>query len=180
MTKLAMIVSISLLPFAASIRSLAAPATGAIKAAPAKAAAGVKLTPEEKVQFDKWQKYVNDDSASYAKYPLEMCGHKMPITIEPAMVPAFMKAGNELGLYCEEVRTKVSTICQNGEALKNNNKKKLAAAIQKITCKLGPVEDQATFNLVNGDLQATLGVKASDISDKLYKHLVAKGIAEGM
>ncbi len=104
----------------------------------------------------------------------------MPITIEPAMVPAFVKAGNELGHYCQEVRTKISTICQNGEALKNNNKKKLASAVLKITRKLGAVEDQATFELVKVELQATLGVKASDISDKLYKHLVAKGIAEGM
>ena len=149
-------------------------------AAAAATAPPVKLSAAEAAQHAKWQKYVNDMDASYAKYPVEMCGHAIPITIEPAMSQAFIKAGNELGNYCEQVRTKVAITCRNGEDLKNGNKKKLAAAIKKITCKLGKTEDMATYNLVNGDLQATLGVKASNIEEKLITDLVAKGIAEGM
>lgn len=129
-----------------------------------------KLSPAEKVQHQKWQKYLSDPAGPYAYYPKEMCGKDFPITLDPAVTPAFMKAGNDASLYCEEIRSKLSTMCRNAESLGNNNKKKITKLINKITCTLGK-GDEASFKIVAGNLQASLGPKASNISEKLLAFL---------
>ncbi|MGE0764741.1 MAG: hypothetical protein AB7N80_15815 [Bdellovibrionales bacterium] len=125
----------------------------------------VKLTPEQEAKYKELQKYLNDTSLSYAQYPIDMCGQKLDITMDKAMVPAFMEASANPELYCEEVRTKISLMCRNAADLKNNNKKKLTTLIKKIDCKLGTGE-QADFKISGGLLTFTVGPKASNLSEK--------------
>lgn len=146
-----------------------------LKAIAAKVAApaAASLTPAEKAQHQKWQTYLNDPNGSYAYYPKEMCGKDFPMTLDQNVTAPFMKAGNDAAVYCEEIRTKLSTMCRNSADLKNNNKVKINKLIAKITCKIGTKEDEASFKLVGTELQASLGAKASNISENLLAFLDA-------
>lgn len=137
------------------------------------APAVVTLSPAEKAQHQKWQAYLSDPNGSYAYYPKEMCGKDLPMTLDQNVTAPFMKAGNDAAVYCEEIRTKLSTMCRNSADLKNNNKVKINKLIGKISCKIAAKEDEASFKLVGNELQAFLGAKASNIAEKLLEFLDA-------
>jgi hypothetical protein len=140
------------------------------------------LTPEQSAKHKEWQAAVNDKSASEFNWPKEMCGIQkgLPISIDKSLVAPFMEVGNEANFYCTEIRDKLSTICRNAKenikkGNKTDNKASVVKLINRITCKIGSEEeDSATFEIKNGELIASLGPKASNISEKLYEFLLTK------
>lgn len=145
--------------------------------APAKAPA---LTAEQKAKLKGWQKDLDDKTVTENGWPKEMCGKDLPMTIDESIAPAFMEAGNEANFYCREVREKLSTICRNGKGnLKygngKDNKELVNKLINKIVCTLGTAsEDEASFKIDKGVLTASLGPKASNVSESLLKFLYEK------
>lgn len=133
----------------------------------------VVMSAAEKAQHQKWQAYLSDTGGTYANYPKEMCGKDFLMTLDPGVTVPFMKAGNDAAVYCEEVRTKLSTMCRNPADFKNNNKVKINKLVDKITCLIGSKEDEASFKLVDKELRASLGAKASNISEKLIEFMDA-------
>ncbi|MCC7404128.1 MAG: hypothetical protein IT288_06985 [Bdellovibrionales bacterium] len=136
-----------------------------------KSTSAATLTPEQQAKFDEWQKYINDMDNSYAKYPVDMCGYEMPITMDKAMVEPFMKANANAELYCEEVRTKLSTICRNAAELGNKNKEKITKLVKKISCLNGKKETDVGFEAKGGELKVYLGPKAANISEEVLKFI---------
>lgn len=131
------------------------------------------LSAEEKAKLSSWRSYINDKSQSYAQYPIDMCGKEIPIDIDASLVKPFIAAGNNAELYCEEARTKLSTMCRNAEALKNDNKKKITSLINRIKCQIGKKEDEVSFKIQNGVLIFSIGPKGANISEELLKFLDA-------
>ena len=148
-------------------------AAEATRARKAGKGAATELTGDEKAKLDSWRAYINDKSQSYAQYPIDMCGKEIPINIDASLVKPFIAAGNNAELYCEEVRTKLSTMCRNAESLKNNNKKKITSLINKIQCQAGVKEDEVSFKIQQGVLIFSIGPKGSNISEELLKFLDA-------
>lgn len=134
---------------------------------------GNALTPAQRKQLQTWQNFLNDKKVTENSWPKEMCGQDFPIVMDASLAPAFMEAKNEASLYCREVRDKLSTMCRNSKDLGNNNKAKITKLIKKINCTLAAGEDEASFKIMNGELQASLGAKASNISEKLLEFLDA-------
>ncbi len=130
------------------------------------------LTPQETANLKKWQKQVDDPSDNENKYSMEMCGKNLPLKLDASLAAPFTKEGNEAGYYCREVREKLSTMCRNAKDLGNNNKEKVTGLVNSIVCKAG-TGDEATFVLKGGVLEAKLGPKASNISEKLLAFMDA-------
>jgi hypothetical protein len=140
---------------------------------PAASAEVKPLTDSEKVEWQKWEAYLNDMEASYAKYPVDMCGKEIPTHIDQSLVPSFVKAETDAKNYCEEFRTKLSTMCRNAVDLGNNNKEKINKLVSKITCKLAAKPDEVSFKIHNGELIAFIGPKSSNLSEALLAFLDA-------
>ncbi len=157
--------------FAVSTKKLPVPPAAAANTTPAGGA--VALTNEEKATLQKWQKYVNDMHESYAKYPVDMCGKEIPIKLNANLVKPFLKAGNLAQHYCEEIRTKLSTMCRNSDELKNTNKTKITKLISRINCGINEKEDQITFKIAGQALDVMVGAKASNLSEQLLVFLDA-------
>jgi hypothetical protein len=148
---------------------------------PASATKPAKLTKDQEARLKGWQKDLDDKTVTENGWPEQMCGKKLPMTIDPSITPAFMEAGNEANFYCREVREKLSTMCRNakGHIQKYgngaDNKALINKLISKIVCTLGTEsEDQASFKIEGGTLTAFLGPKASNISENLIKYLYEK------
>lgn len=140
------------------------------------------LTPEQAAKLKEWQGIVSDKTSAEFGWPKEMCGIEkgLPVKMDPSLVAPFMEAGNEANYYCSEIRDKLSTICRNAKETikkgnKTDNKANVVKLINRITCKISKgEEDSATFEIKNGELIASLGPKASNISEKLYEFLLTK------
>ncbi len=122
--------------------------------------AGTVLTQKEKAQLVGWNRQLADKKDYEGYYPREMCGKELPTAMDENLVPPFVKAGENLGAYCREIRTKVSTICRNDE----ENKAKLVKNINRIQCHLGKV-DETSFKIDKGVLHFTFGPKSSNLSE---------------
>lgn len=131
----------------------------------------ITLTPEQKAKHQSWMDYINNMDASYAKYPVDMCGYAMPITIGEEMVAPFMEASANAEMYCEEIRTKLSTMCRNAKELKNKNKEKITKLVKKISCRLASKEDEVKFKVGGGELTAYLGPRSANLSEELLKFM---------
>jgi hypothetical protein len=135
--------------------------------------ANAALTPEQEGYLEKAQDYLDDPNKSYAAYPVDMCGFKIPTKIDESLVEPFMKADAELKNYCEEVRTKISLICRDSA---DAEKEKVKKKIKKITCKLSskPEEISFQFDEATGDFQAFFNTKASDIDRAVLEAVKTK------
>ena len=83
------------------------------------------------------------------------------------------KADTDAKNYCEEFRTKLSTMCRNAVDLGNNNKEKINKLVSKITCKLAGKPDEVSFKIQKGELIAFIGPKSSNLSEALLAFLDA-------
>lgn len=137
------------------------------------ATTAAKLNSAQQAKLQKWQKFLDDPAVAQNKWPKEMCGQNFPVTLDPSLVPAFMAAGNDASLYCREVQEKLSTNCRDGDSLKNSDKAKITKLVKRINCRLNPIEDGVEFNLLKGELQASIGAKAANISSTLNAFLDA-------
>ncbi len=124
------------------------------------------LTLKEKKQFKEWTDYLADASSSYVKTVKDKCGYEIPLTMEDKFTTPFMAANANAASYCDETRSKISSMCEDA-----TSKDAIKAKIKKIHCVLAKKEDEASFKLAGGTLTFSVGVKASNLSDKVKDFL---------
>lgn len=124
------------------------------------------LTLKEKKQVKDWADYLNDASASYVKTAKDKCGYDIPVTMEDKFATPFMAANANAASYCDEARARISSMCEDA-----TSKEAIKAKIKKIHCVLAKKEDEASFKIAGGTLTFTVGVKASNLSDKVKEFL---------
>jgi len=124
------------------------------------------LTLKEKKQVKEWNDYLADASSSYVKTVKDKCGYEIPLTMEDKFATPFMAANANAASYCDETRSKIASMCEDA-----TSKEAIKAKIKKIHCVLAKKEDEASFKIAGGTLTFTVGVKASNLSDKVKEYL---------
>ena len=124
------------------------------------------LTLKEKKQVKEWNDYLVDASSSYVKTVKDKCGFEIPLTMEDKFVTPFMAANANAASYCDETRNQISSMCEDA-----TSKEAIKAKIKKIQCVLAKKEDEASLKIAGGTLTFTVGVKASNLSDKVKEYL---------
>jgi hypothetical protein len=124
------------------------------------------LTFKEKKQYQEWVNYLKDENSSYVKTVKDKCGYDIPVTIEDKFTTPFMAANAHAAAFCDETRSQISSMCEDA-----TSKEAIKAKIKKIQCVLAKKEDEASFKLAGGTLTFTVGVKASNLGDKVKEFL---------
>lgn len=123
------------------------------------------LTLKEKKQYADWQAYLTSESDSYVKWFKDKCGYDMPVKMGEEFVTPFMAANSNAASYCDSVRSKMSSMCED-----KLSKEAISKKIKSVTCKLGK-EGQADFKLNGTTLEFTVGLNASNLEDKAKEWL---------
>lgn len=124
------------------------------------------LTLKEKKQVKEWNDYLVDESSSYVKTVRDKCGYNIPLTMEDKFATPFMAQNANAASYCDETRSRISSMCEDA-----TSKEAIKAKIKKIHCVLAKKEDEASFKISGGTLTFTVGVKASNLGDKVKEYL---------
>lgn len=119
------------------------------------------LTLKEKKQVEEWKAYLIDESKSYAKTAKDKCGYDIPVKLDESMATPFMAANANAASYCDEVRSTISSMCED-----KTSKEAIKAKIKSINCHLGQKPTDVVFTIKSGVLDFAIGVNGSNLSDK--------------
>jgi hypothetical protein len=117
------------------------------------------LTLKEKQYNEMVKKTLSDPGHSYVKSFKDKCGYDLPVAFEEKMIKPFMEANTRLYSFCDAPRGTLSGMCEDATA-----KTAIKEKIKKVSCKLGKA-DEKSLKLVNGELQWTVGLGASNLDD---------------
>lgn len=124
------------------------------------------LTIKEKKEFQEWQNYLNDGTASAKNKVMTNCGFDIPISLDEKLVTPFMKDQANAASYCDEARSTIATMCEEA-----TSKSAIKSKIKKINCNLNKKEDDTLLTISGDTLNFTIGTKSSNLTDKVKEFL---------